>query len=91
MKHFNWKEFKDKNNKIAVHCKTEEEAKDFCKQMHEHGFRWTSGDLYTENTNYCTHQGMSCYYADGEYSSLDYAKGKGYKILEWSDYMKKED
>lgn len=23
---FNWKEFMDKNNKIAVHCKTEEEA-----------------------------------------------------------------
>ncbi len=26
---FNWDEFKDADNKIAVHCKTEEEAKDF--------------------------------------------------------------
>lgn len=26
MKQFNWEEFKDGNNKIAVHCKTEEEA-----------------------------------------------------------------
>lgn len=41
MKQFNWEEFKDGNNKIAVHCKTEEEAKDFCKQMHEHGLKLT--------------------------------------------------
>lgn len=46
MKKFNWEEFKDKNNKIAVHCKTEEEAKDFCKQMHEHGLKWCSGASY---------------------------------------------
>lgn len=30
---FNWEEFLDINNKIAVHCKTEEEANDFYKQM----------------------------------------------------------
>lgn len=29
MKKFKWKEFKNKYNKIAVYCKTEEEAKDF--------------------------------------------------------------
>lgn len=32
MKKFNWKEFKNKDNKIAVHCKTEEEAKDFARE-----------------------------------------------------------
>ncbi len=36
---FNWEEFKDADNKIAVHCKTEEEAKDFCKQMNEKGMK----------------------------------------------------
>ena len=41
MRKFNWDEFKNKDNKIAVHCKTEEEAVDFCKQMHEHGMKWT--------------------------------------------------
>jgi len=40
MKKFNWKEFKDKNNNIAVYCKTEEEAIDFRKQMHEHDMGW---------------------------------------------------
>ena len=90
MKQFNWEEFKDKNNKIAVHCKTEEEAKDFCKQMHEHGLKWINGDLYMEKTNYGIYPGISCYNTDGKCSGLDYAEERGYKILEWSDYMKKE-
>ena len=90
MKKFNWEEFLDKSRKIAVHCKTEEEAKDFCKLMHEHGLKWINGDLYMERTNYSTYQGISCYYADGTCSGLGYAEERGYKILEWSDYMKKE-
>ena len=52
MKKFNWDEFKNKDNKIAMHCKTEEEAKDFCKQMHEHGMKWRNGESYLKNTNY---------------------------------------
>lgn len=36
MKKFNWDEFKNTKNKIAVHCKTEEEAKDFCKSVTTH-------------------------------------------------------
>lgn len=53
MKEFNWEEFKDKNNKIAVHCKTEEEAKDFCNQMYEHGMKWNnSTNSYIERTNW---------------------------------------
>ena len=90
MKKFNWEEFKDKNNKIAVHCKTEEEAKDFCKQMHEHGLKWCSGASYIKKTNYDVYKDKICYYVEGEYSNLNYAWKKGYKILEWSDYMKKE-
>lgn len=38
MKKFNWDEFKE--GKFAVHCKTEEEEVDFCKQMHEHGMKY---------------------------------------------------
>lgn len=48
---FNWDEFKNKDNKIAVHCKTEEEAIDFCKRMHEHGMKWCTGKSYMEKTN----------------------------------------
>lgn len=90
MKKFKWKEFKNKYNKIAVHCKTEEEAKDFCKQMHKHRMKWCNGKSYLKNTKYDAHNERTCYYGYGEYSSLDFAEKCNYKILEWSDYMQKE-
>lgn len=90
MKKFNWDEFKNTKNKIAVHCKTEEEAKDFCRQMHGQGMKWRNGESYLKNTNYDMHNEETCYYGDGEHSSLDFAENYNYKILEWSDYMQKE-
>lgn len=90
MRKFNWDEFKNKYNKIAVHCKTEEEAKDFCKRMHEHGMKWCTGKSYMEKTNYEEYKGETCYAGFGMFSSYWYYNSEGYKILEWSDYMQKE-
>ena len=89
MKEFNWEEFKDTDNKIAVHCKTEEEAKDFCKQMHEHGMEWNNEKSYLEETYYYTHGNETCYTGCGKYSHKHYYEEELYAILEWSDYMKK--
>lgn len=89
MKKFNWNEFKNKDNKIAVYCKTEEEAVDFCKQMHKHRMKWRNGESYLKNTNYMRNEG-TCYYGSGEYSTRDFAEKYNYKILEWSDYMQKK-
>ena len=85
---FNWEEFKDEKNNIAVHCKTEEEAKDFCKRMHEHGMKWCSGESYLKETYYSECE-ETCYIR-GEFSEYWYYKSNGYEILEWSDYMQKE-
>lgn len=87
---FNWDEFKNKDNKIAVHCKTEEEAIDFCKRMHEHGMKWRTGKSYMEKTNYEEYKGETCYIRFGMFSSYRYYNSEGYEILEWSDYMQKE-
>ena len=90
MRKFNWKEFKNKDNKIAVHCKTKEEAIDFCKQMHGQGMKWCTGDSYLENTEYADLRERTCYTGKGSYSSYDLYNGFGYEILEWSDYMQKK-
>jgi hypothetical protein len=90
MRKFNWDEFKNKDNKIAVHCKTEEEAVDFCKQMHEHGMKWNGGFSYLDYTNYRIYREGTCYIAKGEYCFKNYYEKGGYTILEWSDYMQKE-
>lgn len=90
MKKFNWDEFKNKDNKIVMHCKTEEEAKDFCRQMHGHGMKWCTGKSYMEKTNYEKCKGETCYTGSGMLSSYRYYNSEGYEILEWSDYMQKE-
>lgn len=90
MKKFNWDEFKNTKNKIAVHCKTEEEAKDFCKQMHKHGMEWASGNSYLSYTHYGVYRDKTCYDGGGGYQSYDYFEKYKCKILEWSDYMNKE-
>ena len=90
MKKFNWDEFKNKDNKIAVHCKTKEEAKDFCRQMYKHGMVWESGNSYLSCTHYEVYKGETCYIGFGMFSSYRYYNSEGYEILEWSDYMNKE-
>lgn len=87
---FDWDKFKNEENKIAVHCKTEEEAKDFCGKMHEHGMRWKSRDSYLEKTEYKTCEEKTCYTGDGTYTDYNYCEYEGYEILEWSDYIQKE-
>ena len=85
---FDWTKFMDKNNKISVHCKTEEEAKDFCKKMNEHGLKWCSDKSYIEDTHWDTYKEKTHYTNDGSYGT-EYSCGRedGYTILEWSDYM----
>lgn len=90
MRKFNWDEFKNKENRIAVHCKTEEEAIDFCKQMYKHGMEWCTGKSYMEKTNYEEYKGETCYTGSGVFSPYRYYNSEGYEILEWGDYMQKE-
>ena len=90
-KEFDWEEFKNKRNKIAVHCKTEDEAKDFCKQMHEHGLKWCDGTSYLSNNMFISHKEETIYDSNGCYSYVNWYKEEGYRILEWSDYMSTEN
>lgn len=84
---FDWNFFCDKNNNVAVHCKTEEEAKDFCKQMDLHGLKWRSGISYLTTNRYEECKSKICYSNKGGYDEIEYYKSNKYRILEWSDYM----
>ena len=81
---FNWDKFMDRKNKIAVHCKTEKEADTFLLCAREHGIKWNNDwSIYGGETCYCSSQ---FYYGIGV-SERDYFESRGYKILEWEDYM----
>ena len=87
MKEFNWEEFKDKNNNIAVHCKTKEEAVNFCGQTREHGMKWYDTNSYLNRTSWGEYKCQTTYSNKGTSGSEGCYRNQGCTILEWSDYM----
>lgn len=85
---FDWDWFR-RSNEVAIHCSTEEQAIDFCKEMHEHGLKWYNGDSYLLSTEWEHHKENTCYWSEGAYEDTVYARSCRHKIIEWSDYMKK--
>lgn len=87
---FDWSLFETgiDGKEVVVHCKTFEEALDFCRQSHEHGHDWCTGKTRKDNTCWEKYKQFTCYRMNS-FGSLDYYKGEGCKILEWSDYMNK--
>lgn len=82
---FDFDAWKDKN--VCMHCRTREEAEDFCREMDRAGLRWSSGTSYLKMSCFNAYKDLTCYYFNEDaYDSIVRAKGKGYTILEWSDY-----
>lgn len=80
-----------KERDICMHCKTREEAEDFCCEMHEAGLRWSSGNSYLSWSCFEPYKEQTCYcFNKGTYESTGRAKNKGYQILEWSEYRSTE-
>lgn len=72
----------------VMHCKTEEEAQNFCNYLHNIGRGWCDGktysnltrwDIFEKNTVYCFNEGVCVH--------ISKARQYGYHILEWSDFM----
>lgn len=75
------------NEKVVVHCRTEEEAINFCQKMYNLRKRWKTGESY-KNTYWNNLKEDSCYdFNNGELYTIGYYKSCNYTILEWKDYM----
>lgn len=86
---FDFGAWKDKN--VCMHCKTRQEAEDFCREMEKAGLTWSSGNSYLSWSCFDPYKEQTCYcFNKGTYDSTVYAKDKGYQILEWSDYRSTE-
>lgn len=89
MRKFNFSDWKDK--RVAMHCKTEEEANDFCRVMHEARLKWFDGELYVEDTMWRRFKEKTIYFFnEGTCDDIEEAVHENYTILEWSDYMNKK-
>ena len=76
--------------KYVMHCKTEEEARNFCNYLHSVGRKWCVGTSYLTCTNYQRYKELTAYeFNEGSMCYVDYYKSpsENYTILEWEDFM----
>lgn len=82
---FDFGAWKYKN--ACMHCRSREEAEDFCNEMHKAGLTWHNGTSYLPKNYFEPYEEQTCYcFNKGTYDNTLHAKDKGYTILEWSDY-----
>lgn len=80
-----------KGREVCMHCRTREEAEDFCREMDKAGLTWIGGTSYLKMSCFNAYKDLTCYYFnEGAYESIGCAKDRGYQILEWSDYRSTE-
>ena len=88
------------NKDVVMWCKKTEYAKEFCRLMHEQGLKWCDGLHYTDNdyaglpshVRWFHARQQTCYvFNKGEIASKDYCSSNGYIILDFEDYIIKEE
>lgn len=78
----------DYKGNYAMHCKTEEEAENFCRFLGLNCRRWKDGTSYLEDNMWCLHERDTVYcFNEGAFCDIEYARHINYGILEWSDFM----
>lgn len=71
----------------VMHCKTEEEAREFCNYLHSVGRKWCSGKSYIGLTNYRENKEKTAYnFNNDSYADTSWYENMGYTILEFSDF-----
>ena len=79
------------DEKVAIHCKAEEEANDLCKELNENGFNWIDGTSYLDDNCFSIFSSDTLYYFnEGTFGEVEEGLNDGHLIFEWSDYMNKE-
>ena len=75
------------SGKCVMRCKTKEEAKIFCRFLHEHGKRWHNGGSYAEEMGWKYYRENTCYnFNDGYRCCTEYYRENNYTILNFDDF-----
>lgn len=87
---------KFKNERIAVHCNTQEEYDELMKLLEKYGFRWRSGSKPTAFDSFKIHGSGTC--VDNQENSApgpglgycykEYFATENYEIIECKDFIK---
>ena len=78
----------DYKGKYAMHCKTKEEAEDFCRYLDSIGQKWKYGISYIRKTFWNNWESETAYdFNSADFGRVSDYKNNGYKILVWSNFM----
>lgn len=79
------KEFWESKEKLAIHCKTLEEAKIFCKESYKLGKKWRSGTSYLGCINWNKYKTETCYDNGGRFCSKSWHQKNCYEVINFED------
>jgi hypothetical protein len=85
MKKITLKEFWNSENKIAIHCKTTEEAKQLLNAFDKLGKSWSDGKSYLGMDHYNNYKEYTCYSNINGYCYIDWYKKNDFKIYEFDE------
>ena len=84
-------EFWNSEDKLVIHCDTEEKAIKLLKEFDKLGKRWICGNSYI-NANYWTcYREEACYSNDGACGKKNECELMNYKIYEFEDVIFEDD
>lgn len=83
-----WEIYSRGENLICVHCKTYEEAKEFCNILHQKGYAWITGRPYKDAIEW-RDNAYTCYSDSCQIGSLEFYKKRNYTIVEYEDLFGK--
>lgn len=90
------KDFWNSDEKLAIHCDTEEKANKLLEAFDKFGKKWKYGQSYLKNILWYSCQDKTCYDNSNRYGSIYWYKGyeytgDEYKIYEFEDVIFEEN
>lgn len=86
------KEFLNPKNKIAVNCRTKQEATAFFAMLHKHGVIWCAKEELEKRIEFQDYRHLTCYIAEDflncfgiGYANVDFYKENGYTIYKYNE------
>ena len=83
---FDWESFK--SGKLAVHCDTEEKAREFLKECGDRKIYWAGEHTIPNHTNFDMYKAETCYNLNScesiTYADMPFYKKEGYTIIDYT-------
>lgn len=87
MKKITLSEFFKNDEKLAIHCDTEEKANLLLKAFDKMGKRWRSNQSYLEENKWRGFKEKTCYENDGTYCCKEFYLGTSYIVYEFEEVI----